>query len=82
MRRNFPPPNQRRLNAKIAEIYGERYADWYDLAMEIYQAGGTYRTIRQRFVALGVTVSLKTIHIWLKERWAAERAEREASPAA
>ncbi len=72
MARPFPPPNQRKLNTIIAETFGSRYADWYDLAMDIYQSGGTYQTIADRFAAIGVPVSMYTVHGWLKERWAAE----------
>jgi len=74
MKRAFPPPNQRKLNAAIKELFGDRYTDWYDLAMDIYRAGGTYQTIREKFTALGVPVCVYTIHCWLKERWAEEPA--------
>lgn len=73
MKRAFPPPNQRKLNATIKELYGERYADWYDLAMEMYHAGGTYQTITERFAMLGVSISIYTVSYWLKERWDSER---------
>lgn len=56
------------MNAKIKEIYGDRYADWYDLATEMIQVGATHFEIIERFTALGVTVSQFTIHSWLKDR--------------
>ena len=64
----LPPHNQRRLNAKIKELYGDRYRDWYDMANEIRQRGGTYVDIASRFTALGVSVSIFTIHKWLKAK--------------
>ena len=75
----FPPHNQRRLNVKIAEVYGGQYADWYDLANSLRFAGGTYEDIRERFAALGIQVSTYTIHSWLKSR---EREQADPDEAA
>ena len=66
--KGLPPHNQRRLNHQISETFGGRYADWYALADEIRQQGGTLNDIRDRFAALGIRVSIYTVHIWLKRR--------------
>lgn len=70
----LPPHNQRRLNKEIKEHYGTKYADWYDLAKEMILAGATYREIRDRFSDLGVSVSIFTVHNWIKTREAEESA--------
>ncbi len=64
----LPPHNQRRLNVKIAEIHGERYADWYDLACELQLKGATYTEIADHFKLLGVPVSVPTIYSWMRKR--------------
>jgi hypothetical protein len=64
----LPPHNQRRLNAKIAEIYGDRYADWHDLAEDLMHKGATLEMLASQFSALGISVRISTIHNWLKDR--------------
>ncbi len=78
----LPPHNQRRLNVKIAEIHGERYADWYDLAREMQLKGATYADIADHFKLLGVPVSVPTISIWIRERTQQESNGSAAAQAA
>lgn len=68
MANGYPPKNQRLLNVEIAKNYGSKYSDWYDLAIDLYAAGGTYASIAERFTALGVKVSLDTVRLWIKDR--------------
>jgi hypothetical protein len=65
---NSLPPNQRRLNAKIKEIHGERYEDWYALALDLYESGGTQQSIADHFAMLGVPVSRASVRKWMRDR--------------
>lgn len=75
----LPPHNQRRLNVRIAETYGDRYADWYDLACDLQIKGATYEHIRAHFASLGIKVSQYTVYGWVQARRRADaRAEQAA----
>lgn len=52
----------------IRQVYGDTYADWYDFARLMQADGGTYAQIIERFTALGIKVSIKTLCNWLKAR--------------
>ncbi|MCK9570393.1 hypothetical protein M0R72_15710 [Candidatus Pacearchaeota archaeon] len=62
------PHNQRRLNTKIKEHYGDRYTDWYDLAIQMMDRGDTLEDVQKIFAMLGIDVVISTIHNWLKDR--------------
>jgi len=73
----LPPHNQRRLNTKIKETYGDRYLDWYDLACQMMERGDTLETIRALFGTLGIKVAISTIHLWLRDRRQQESESRD-----
>lgn len=64
----LPPHNQRRLNQRIQDVYGGKYTDWYELVKDRQQAGDTLQMIRSQFAALGISVSVFTVHNWIKTR--------------
>lgn len=70
----MPPHNQRRLNQKVRDVYGGKYTDWYELVKERQNAGDTLEMIRVQFAALGINVSIFTVHNWIKQREADENA--------
>jgi hypothetical protein len=78
MDRRLPPHNQRRLNCKIAEIHGDRYADWFDLACELQNKGATYAEIALQFSALGIKVSQFAVRNWMLDRKATTKATQAA----
>lgn len=68
----LPPHNQRRLNVRIAEVYGGRYADWYDLAQDQRNRGATLEMLVAQFKALGIKVCISTVRNWIRDRQALE----------
>jgi hypothetical protein len=75
----LPPHKQRRLNARIQDVYGGKYADWYELAKERQAAGDTLQMIRAQFAALGISVCIYTVHDWMKKREAEDLKKAHAA---
>ena len=63
--------NQLRLNARIKEVFGSKYSDWFDMAAKLRQSGYTYEQISKEFTKLGIPVSTSTVSVWMRSAQAA-----------
>lgn len=71
----LPPHRQRRLNVKIKDQFGDRYADWFEYAEARFAVGDTLADVQNSFRILGIEISIGTLHGWLRaRRQTAERA--------
>jgi hypothetical protein len=64
----LPPHNQRRLSAKLAELYPGRYEDWYAYTRELQLKGCTYEQIAAEICKLGIDISQFAVRNWMLER--------------
>ncbi len=66
--RRLGPINQRRLTARIKEVYKGEFEDWYALTLHLASSGLTRTEIRKQFEALGICISEATLSTWISNR--------------
>lgn len=74
----LPPHRQRRLNVKIKESFGDRYADWFEYAEACFLRGDTLSDVQNSFRILGIEISIGTLHGWLRVRRQSEQPGKAA----
>lgn len=72
MRRYVPPINQRLLNTRVKKVFGRKYKDWYEYALELEKAGMKRDEITVELnallIPLGIKLSKSTIANWMIRR--------------
>lgn len=74
--------NQRRLTARIREVYKEEFDDWYEFTIHLAKAGMTRADVCKQFEILGIRISQSTLSKWITNRERIERRKRESENAA
>lgn len=81
MRRSLPPRNQRLLNVRIKKVYGRKYKDWYDYALELEKEGKRRDEItaalNELLLPIGKQLSESTVSIWMIRRMRLEERKTE-----